>query len=557
MSMRVPPELLLKIFSEIQKAHFWTGTETVPSCWAVSQVCRQWRMVALESSRLWACIPLESPLWAKACLSRSRSSCLEVTASRITPEDDAQLESLALIYPELPRVSSLEFCTDAGYPNFDEMLREVLTGLSLHPAPKLRELRFNIMDNVDINRAPISLPQYLFASQKLTSLELASFFGCELSLSWSKTLLPPTLRSLTLHQTLAWKDIDEMVLFFGLVSNLEILHLYTITSNTHFSTSSAYPYRAATLPRLKRLNVSTRYLEVITILAYLAMPPTTSLTIRIMEYDWDLMDREEAELAAAISLGTRAFRDHFAPVVAAGHGYTHFTITTMDIQIPCMIPCELHDNHAAYDPRAYVPAELAPVSCSFGIPMDEPHLVRPAYAMLLEQPILETATTICVHGNLPLEAWLCFERWSAVETLELSDFRDDMALSGFAAAIHRQGFRLFKALRHLWISDCVVVEAEPDSAALPGESIEGEGLTGTDAREFIAAARCLADYEHFEQLTLVRCIVSTQALQTVKEILGEKRVDGDVRSPEREIQEREDYRNERDRLWFAGSGDNR
>ncbi|KZV59970.1 hypothetical protein PENSPDRAFT_694688 [Peniophora sp. CONT] len=528
MAISLPPELLSKIFLEFQEAHLWFEKTSVPPCRTVSQVCRKWREVALGSNRLWTCLPLESTQWVEACLSRSRTSCLEVNTDFGTATDYALRQSLLLIYPELPRVDSLDFVLEIESDVNLELLTEVFAGLSLHPAPQLRDLNINLSESVGTDRTPHPVPACLFASQKLVSLESASFCSCELSSSWSKTLLTASLRSLSLDHALAWRDVDEMVQFFKLIPNLRYFHLYVITPDTHSfntSTSSKYSYRTVSLPELAIFDVSTRYLEVTSLLAYMTIPATASLSIHIIEDDWDLRSGNEAELALTINLSTQAIRAHFAPAIAAGHGYTHLTINPSGIRASCEYgSCELYNNAHLRDPRASIAAKLAPIAFDFGLPEDLPHLSRSAYASILEQPVLETATTIRIHGELPQEVWSCFERWTTVETLELSKYLDEHgALSGFVAAMLRQGFRLFPALRDLRIFDTIIIE--PDvSEHEPGVRVEGEGFQGIDAREFIVAIEKLAGYAHFERLSFSRCIVSVQALQDVKDILGARNV---------------------------------
>ncbi|KZV62899.1 hypothetical protein PENSPDRAFT_230708 [Peniophora sp. CONT] len=584
MSTLLPPELLLKVFVEVQNMYSWYGTKKAPPCLAVSQVCRRWRTVALEASCLWTRLPLDSLKWVETCISRSRSSCLEVNASFLYIENHAQRQSLYLVYPELPRIGALNIGTEINYDGSREILAEVFAGLSLRPAPKLRELEISLLDSCDIDRPPTRVPSSLFASQRLVSLETMTLSSCKLSLSWSNTLIAPSLRTLRLYESLLWKNVDEMVQFFELVPNLEILDLTVITTQVrHFNTttSSAYPYRSASLPQLKSFDVSTRFLEDVALLTCLSMPPTTLLKMNVSEADWDLMSPDEAKLTAAYDRGSQAIRDHFATSVAAGHGYTHLRIHPSGVYAPCTgYSCQLHNNSLLRESPAINPVELAPITLDFGIPERCPHLIRPAYAMILDQPVLETATTVCLQGRLLPEAWSCLDHWTAVETLALSKSNYATALPGFVAALRSQGSRLFPALRELYIVDTNIVkpdepenetyDQENDQEEEDGDSendsdesdsgmggggseltghVRGEGLRGTDSREFIKAMRVLARDEHFERLVLTRCTMSTQTLQAVKDVFGAQRIEGNVQSPEEKLQAREESRREMDR-WL-------
>ncbi|KZV61829.1 hypothetical protein PENSPDRAFT_739695 [Peniophora sp. CONT] len=500
MRVQLPPELLLQIFLEIQRAHYWIGSEKTPPCCAVSQVCRQWRMIALVTSHLWTYIPLTCLPWANTCLMRSHESCVEVTARHLFPGDEVERQSLILATTELPRTSVLFFSTATNYYGYRELIAEVFAGWSLRPAPKLRELDISITDEVDLDREPIVLPNSLFASRELPSLEKASVESCELTPSWSRIHLPRTLRSLEMNDALAWKNVDEMVQFFELVPELEEFCLHTNNTRTcRFDTalSSRYPRKGLPLSKLQTFEICTRYLEVIIIFAYLSIPSTASIIIEISECDEDLAgDVGEEELLEAICVGLLALQDHFAPVVAAGHGYTDLCILPDGLYSSCMCDCA-------------------------------------------------TATRVCICGILPPESWSCFELWASVEVLLLDRFSKH-ALSGFVAAMHRQGFRLFPSLRHLQIVDATVVE--PDKPLRESDtstylSVSGEGLRGTNAQEFVAAMKELAGYEQFERLTLTRCAVSTQALQATREMLRSRCIEGDVESPAERLKWREEKRN--------------
>ncbi|KZV62900.1 hypothetical protein PENSPDRAFT_758375 [Peniophora sp. CONT] len=534
---RLPPELLSNIFFEIQRAPTaWTiEAQRLPPCSAVSQVCRQWRSTALGTSRLWNRIPVDSPQWAKACISRSRLSCLEVTASILIAgeEQHAQRQSLLLVYPELPRISVLEFETQTNHPDRHELLTEVFDGLSARPALMLRKLSFSFMDGIDM--LPVLLPETLFASQRLISLESANFYFCRLSLLWSRTLIPPALRELTLTESCAWRNVDEMIEFFQLVPNLQSLHLdIDMTDDPHFDTSpsSRYPPQAVSLAKLETFHVSARYLEEVALIVSLSIPPTASLEMRFSGLDWDLMDMDQEQLAAALARGTQAYRDHFASAVAAGHGYTHVKLNARGIEAPCTGPCELHRKHGCRDSRTLTPTELAPITFPFGSPIRVPHLFHQAHAMLLEQPVIATTTAVCIHGPLQQSVWSCFERWTAVETLELAKFGDYSALSVFVSLMCGQGPRLFPALRELLVVDSRVIEPKGKTTAPRSGLAQSDGLRGTNAHEFVVAMRMLSCYEHFERLTFIRCVVSAQALRDVKDIFGAHRVEGDVVSPE-------------------------
>ncbi|KZV61257.1 hypothetical protein PENSPDRAFT_659058 [Peniophora sp. CONT] len=431
-------------------------------------------------------------------------------------------------------------------------MTEVFPGLSMHPAPRLRELDISIDDEVDTDRPPIVLPESLFASRKLTSLESVTIASCEMTPSWSKTFLTRSLRSLKLDNGVAWRNIDEMMQFFELVPFLETLDLHTYNVRVHsFDTtrSNEFTLKGVLLRKLRTFRVCTRFLEDMAMFAYLMFPHTAELDIHIAEGDTDLEgDAGEDEILDAICAGLVTLKNHFAPAVAAGLGYTHVRLSPWGINVPCYSPCVLHDNGGMKNTSAaQLPAGLAPISLPFGISKLDPHLLRLSYAMLLEQPILYTATAVCIQGILPPEAYSCLEKWTAVEALEVPKFHKS-ALPGFVAGVTRQPFRLFPSLRRLQVVDATIVEPdEPlDEALIPWDKVvEGEGLRGTDARAFIATVKKLADYEHFERLIFIRCVMSAQVLQEVKGILGEQRVEGKVESPEERLQAREEWKRKR------------
>ena len=208
MAVQLPPELLLQIFLEIPQDYWDEVREKAPPCCSVSQVCRQWRAIAVGSGRLWNRIPHHSLSWTRECLIRSNNSCIEVDTWILTPEEKEERRSLMLIYSELSRVSKLKIATATNYDDSHELINELFAGLSMQPAPKLRELDLSISDDVDDDRPLIVLPRRLFQSQKLRSLEKLTIHFCEMTLPLSKIFVTAALRSLKLLGGLAWRDVD-------------------------------------------------------------------------------------------------------------------------------------------------------------------------------------------------------------------------------------------------------------------------------------------------------------------------------------------------------------
>ncbi|VDB88430.1 unnamed protein product [Peniophora sp. CBMAI 1063] len=533
----LPSELLLKIFIEVRNA-CPAGWKKRPSCWALSHACRRWRMLALDSSVLWTQLPLESSKWVEACLSRSRDGSLEVKADPIMPESHAERGSLRLLYHELHRIESFEFVTKIDHKQWTELVMEVFDGLHLHPAPRLRKLKISILDGHDVTRGPISLSG-MFKSQQLLALESAIFGNCNLTARWSKTMFPSTLRSLTLCQSTAWKSSDEMVEFFQLVPNLQSLDLNVVPSGTHgfhASRSPKYSRRAASLPKLETFSLAIRFVEQVAALTYLSIPLTASLRVRAIAGDKELMKSDDAVLTGAIDQGTDAYREHFATAVADGHGYTQLRASSTGIEASSPYRGEAHQDGLPRALQTLAPPDLGPLDLHFNHPRASPHLLGRAYGMILEQPVFATVRSLQVISGLPQEAWTCFERYTAVEELELSQSAGISALPGFVAAINRQTFPLFPALGTLRIVETAIVqpdELQPDfEGSGSNEHVHGEGRYGADARGFVDAMKILASYEHFERLVFSGCTMSSQTLQAVKGVLGDERVEGDVLSVE-------------------------
>ncbi|VDC07021.1 unnamed protein product [Peniophora sp. CBMAI 1063] len=555
---RLPPELLLRIFLMIHQEYHWDPFEKAPPCSAVSHVCRQWRAVALGTSQLWTRIPLHSASWTYQCLARSRDNYVEAVTKFLAYDDEAARQLLMLVCSELHRISKLLISTSTSYDDCEKLLDELYTALSSKPAPKLRELEISISDDIDFDRPLVILPNGMFASQKLLSLDKLAVESCEVTLSWSKSLIAPSLRCLQLVDGLAWRTVDEMVQFFELVPNLEELSIDTINPRICCFVTGVppnHPRDSVSLTKLRDLHITTRYVELFTIFAHLLFPLGTDIYISLSECDTDLDgDAEELEILNTINLGRRAFRQHFAPAVDAGIGHPQLRITSHGLYCPCEFPGCPHCDSSRPPPddndtsQAMTRRLTSRMTLPFCIPKSAPHLIRSSYAMILEQPVFQGTTSVCIAGILPPEAWSCLNIWTSVEELHITRLAKH-ALAGFVAAMHRQHFRLFPALRRLQIVNATIVEPDGSSdrsEAAAYEPVWGEGLRGTNAGSFLAAIRVLSTHEHFEHLTLTQCAMSTRVLQSTRDILGEGRVEADVETPEERCKWREERENEYD-----------
>jgi hypothetical protein len=138
---RLPPEILLAIFSYVQVA--------VPTChqmpwqhsrfaWIrqVAHVCSHWRSIALECPSLWTDIPFDShPRLAKEMLKRCGTAPLDIVIT-ITPRNWRLITSLT--FNNFSRLRKLHIYETGGF-ELNEIVKQFV-----EPAPVLESLVLNL-----------------------------------------------------------------------------------------------------------------------------------------------------------------------------------------------------------------------------------------------------------------------------------------------------------------------------------------------------------------------------------------------------------------------------
>ncbi|KAI0640978.1 hypothetical protein C8Q79DRAFT_1014807 [Trametes meyenii] len=202
---RLPVEILREIFewASIRSTVSSTNWAFVgPLVWqpVLTQICRQWRAVALETANVWRYINVfdESMEWLKLLLARSHNRTLDVGIHCAA----AAQKALPLLEPHSHRLRLLAFewpvdFDDDTNRNF-KICRAVLRKVYKMDLPKLEEFRFDFSEN------PVS-DRYIMEPYKITGLRA------------------PSLEALYLKQAyVAWKS--------PLFRQLRVLHLEDIAT---------------------------------------------------------------------------------------------------------------------------------------------------------------------------------------------------------------------------------------------------------------------------------------------------------------------------------------
>ncbi|KAI0669024.1 hypothetical protein C8Q78DRAFT_1080885 [Trametes maxima] len=232
---RLPVEILREIFEwasipSMFNTH-WASVSSLAQP-VLTQICRQWRTVALETANIWRYINVydESMEWLKLLLVRSHNRTLDVGIHRAS----AAQKALPLLAPHSHRLRMLSFEWPVDfYDNTNhnyKMCRAVLRKLYKMDLPKLEEFRF------DFSEDPASA-RYLMQPYKITGLRA------------------PSLDVLYLKQAyVAWNS--------PLFSQLRVLHLeeiVTLEDPAMHSFDAFLEVIRRCSPRLEELTLSTGF----------------------------------------------------------------------------------------------------------------------------------------------------------------------------------------------------------------------------------------------------------------------------------------------------------
>ncbi|VDC03833.1 unnamed protein product [Peniophora sp. CBMAI 1063] len=556
----LPVELLTAIFLYLRCLP--STYEREPTCKGISQVCEHWREVALNTPELWTLIPLVSARWTKLCIARSSPAPIVVHAEWLRDyEHEARRKTLQLVYPEVHRISSLRISSMAylinhrvtadgiqGELHTTQILADLFTDSNAGAAVTLSDLFISFDDgagqisedphrhtfgagtsSVETLKHPADLPLAMFGASRLDALKAASFKACRLPLSWSGTFLPTTLRSLTLVDASAWRNVDTLVAFFRLVPNLESLDVQRPGKwrTCPFSAipSLAHPPRCAQLARLHTLRVYASFGHILALLTYLSLPVITCIDISVRGKARLIPDAEPL-----LQLGTTAIRDHFAPAAADGLAHGHVGVENGRITAPCSrtLTRTLQVSHVDVGTsRSSVNIHLGNFEKRDNTPYH-----RDAYALFLLQPMFSGAESMTCLDFLPPGVWPLFHHFTT-RSLCLGPASYDCFMEAIADAPSEAP--LFPSLRRLIIANGSLdrYDVTRRTRMRTHEIMYIQRLRDIGQR-IIQMAQRLAQYDEFESLVLAGSAVQSVAEETlsaITNILGEERVELQAESP--------------------------
>ncbi|KAH9841840.1 uncharacterized protein C8Q71DRAFT_739039 [Rhodofomes roseus] len=282
---RLPDELLVAIFMYCvalqgdldtvwtENSAYFPGQRQRPYSWIVlSQVCRQWRRVALDFPALWSSVFLAAGEdFIAEVLRRSQRMPLDVVVWVDSFVANDKARTLRLVLGELSRCRSLRITMPDAY---------VPPELENNPAPELRTLKIR---NTCTNY-PSAPPEFtrLFRGRapRLECLDLAG----RATFDWP-LLVSSTLRHLTLSQVDKHSQLDVVQLLTRLrgLPLLETLRLdHALTPCFKFPRNTVLPPPSSiNLPRLKSLHITSNLRTCTTLVETLSIPSLNSFSAEI------------------------------------------------------------------------------------------------------------------------------------------------------------------------------------------------------------------------------------------------------------------------------------
>ncbi|KAH6917645.1 hypothetical protein BKA70DRAFT_1395344 [Coprinopsis sp. MPI-PUGE-AT-0042] len=287
---RLPPELLVSIFSEIIAIiglHEWPRRK-VPSWMAVTHVCQQWRTVALDASTLWTDISFDwSRSWLEAMLHRSKQAKLNI----VLPFDHKKLDkTIGVVTQSLADITRLRSLKSLG--SFVHVIKRLV-----FQAPHLEKLVLQDYSNAH------TLPPHFLASNapKLKFLEL---------LNWSLASWPSPLLTVLDHF-----DLELKVEHSGTPSATELLDVLTSMptlsrlrlSGSQIPSIDEENNRTVQLPRLKSLTVSAVSVNTCTTLLNALRTPLVTQVVIACDVANEDSAQEIRKLGAAFILSCLSY----------------------------------------------------------------------------------------------------------------------------------------------------------------------------------------------------------------------------------------------------------
>lgn len=284
---RLPPPMLARIFVYYACDDYHTPDTRYPSGFMVSRwigvsyVCRHWRHVALTCPTLWSHLFMVSPWWTEALLARSLDSPLRMCVKIYKSNKGVELDFMARVAMHIERLQECRLQFESTWSDASR----VLPMLFSRAAPLLRILKISIKPldrSVDSGKRRRKQPvqavddHILFNrdTPMLRELELTNF-----GMPWCSLTLDglTTLRLCNLAAS-ARLTIVELKTILCRMPDLVKLHLENALRRGP-SGSRCQDSEKLCLPSLARLFIRAPLLEIVSILSYVELPPTTQVRL--------------------------------------------------------------------------------------------------------------------------------------------------------------------------------------------------------------------------------------------------------------------------------------
>ena len=312
---KLPPELLSAIFTDVAthrstgeplRSRSGTASAIPPYRWiTLTHVCHSWRIIALNTPRLWSRIFLTRHDATCEVLARSKKAPLWVTAN-LSYLDEPRRVLLDVIMKESSRLKELSV---TGPTRLLENLYPRWTG----QATLLESLSLSddtVFDSVSMPLF-VEYPSFPMVFQGTTP-NLRHLNVRHVAIGWDNPLFCSTLTSLTVlsrfHSTPRLGNFGQLLQALGNMSRLESLELDEAIPHVDEDPASAFttPLQRVTLPNLRQLCISSDAVNCTHFLSFVTLPPTARLLItgRTEEAVEELVRLFTAHLARAPPLLT-------------------------------------------------------------------------------------------------------------------------------------------------------------------------------------------------------------------------------------------------------------
>ncbi|KAH6919260.1 hypothetical protein BKA70DRAFT_44836 [Coprinopsis sp. MPI-PUGE-AT-0042] len=248
---QLPAEILEEIFAICMARFFGFTTPVHPLSW--TQVCQEWRRIALHSPRLWSRIDLCRPASAQAFLQRSSTASLAVV-SHGTVKGHADY-----LVPHAERIHSMDICL------FPDDMAKLFASINLKIAPRLTSLTLQLV--------PLSAP--LVLDIDLSSVRHLNLSGISV-LRWETCRQLSFLSIRGLGQDLS-PPLSSLLTIFSKSPHLEHVRLEGINP-PDVNDEQPRP-QAGLMACLRMLVISGSPLFISSILHGITFPPSTRVQL--------------------------------------------------------------------------------------------------------------------------------------------------------------------------------------------------------------------------------------------------------------------------------------